>query len=51
MLSNSDGWHASLKDVASRNQIIDIMNDNSIEKKIQYAWIEYNFKMSITVTP
>lgn len=33
MLSNSDGWHASLKDVASRNQIIDIMNDNSIEKK------------------
>lgn len=32
MLSNSDGWHASLKDVASRNQIIDIMNDNSIEK-------------------
>lgn len=50
MLSNSDGWHASLKDVASRNQIIDIMNDNSIEK-IQYAWIEYNFKMSITVTP
>ena len=51
MLSNSDGWHASLKDVASRNQIIDIMNDNSIGKKIQYAWIEYNFKMSITVTP
>lgn len=51
MLSNSDGWHAGLKDVASRNQIIDIMNDNSIEKKIQYAWIEYNFKMSITVTP
>lgn len=51
MLSNSDGWHASLKDVASRNQIIDIMNANSIEKKIQYAWIEYNFKMSITVTP
>ena len=51
MLSNSDGWHASLKDVASRNQIIDIMNDNSIEKKIQYAWIEYNFRMSITVTP
>lgn len=51
MLSNSDGWHASLKDAASRNQIIDIMNDNSIEKKIQYAWIEYNFKMSITVTP
>lgn len=50
MLSNSDGWHASLKDVAIRNQIIDIMNDNSIEK-IQYAWIEYNFKMSITVTP
>lgn len=33
MLSNSDGWHVSLKDVASRNQIIDIMNDNSIEKK------------------
>lgn len=36
MLSNSDGCHASLKDVASRNQIIDIMNDNSIEKKIQW---------------
>lgn len=48
---NIKGWHTSLKDASSRNQIIDQMNDNSIKKKIQYGWIEYNFKMSITVTP
>lgn len=30
---NIKGWHTSLKDASSRNQIIDQMNDNSIKKK------------------
>jgi len=51
MLSDSDGWHASLKEKASRELIVDIMNKNDTDGKIQYGWIEYNFKMSITVTP
>ena len=48
---NIKGWHASLKEKASRELIIDIMNKNDTDGKIQYGWIEYNFKMSITVTP
>lgn len=48
---NIKGWHASLKEKESRERIIDMMNKNGTDGKIQYGWIEYNFKMSITVTP
>ena len=54
MLSNrredDKGWHASLKEKASRELIIDIMNKNGTAGKIQYGWIEYNFNMRIEVT-
>ena len=49
MLSNSDGWHPSLKDEKNRNPIIDIMNENGTDRKIQYCCLDY--KLSITVTP
>ena len=43
MLSNSNrkGWHASLKNVASRNKIINIMNANGMFEAIQYEFLEY----------
>lgn len=51
MLSNSDGWHASLKDEKNRKPIIDIMNENGTDEKIQYCCLEYKLSTSITVTP
>ena len=48
---NIKGWHEKKKKKASRELIIDRMNKNDTDGKIQYGWIEYNFKMSITVTP
>lgn len=50
MLSNSDGWHPSL-DELTRRKITDIMNTNGTAGIIQYVFFEYNFTMSITVTP
>lgn len=50
MLSNSDGWHPSL-DKLTRRKITDIMNTNGTAGIIQYVFFEYNFTMSITVTP
>lgn len=50
MLSNSDGWHPSL-DKLIRRKITDIMNTNGTAGIIQYVFFEYNFTMSITVTP
>lgn len=50
MLSDSAGWHASL-DELTRRKITDIMNTNGTAGIIQYIFLEYNFKMSITVTP
>ena len=50
MLSDSAGWHSSL-DELTRRKITDIMNTNGTAGIIQYIFLEYNFKMSITVTP
>lgn len=50
MLSDSDGWHPSL-DELTRRKITDIMNTNGTAGIIQYTFLKYNFKMSITVTP
>ena len=48
---NNDGWHASLTEEGSRDLIIDKMNNNGTDGKIQYGWIEYNFDMRIAVIP
>lgn len=54
MLSNrrddDKGWHPSL-DELTRRKITDIMNTNGTAGIIQYIFLKYNFKMSITVTP
>lgn len=54
MLSNrrddDKGWHSSL-DESTRRKITDIMNTNGTAGIIQYMFLKYNFKMSITVTP
>ena len=54
MISNrrddDKGWHSSL-DELTRRKITDIMNTNGTAGIIQYIFLEYNFKMSITVTP
>lgn len=54
MLSNhrddDKGWHPSL-DESTRSKITDIMNTNGTAGIIQYIFLKYNFKMSITVTP
>lgn len=54
MLSNrrddDKGWHSSL-DTSTRRKITDIMNTNGTAGIIQYMFLKYNFKMSITVTP
>ena len=54
MISNrrddDKGWHSSL-DELTRRKITDIMNTNGTAGIIQYIFLKYNFKMSITVTP
>lgn len=54
MISNrrddDKGWHTSL-DELTRRKITDIMNTNDTAGIIQYTFLKYNFKMSITVTP
>ena len=54
MLSNrrddDKGWHSSL-DESTRRKITDIINTNGTAGIIQYMFLKYNFKMSITVTP
>lgn len=54
MISNrrddDKGWHPSL-DELTRRKITDIMNTNGTAGIIQYIFLKYNFKMSITVTP
>lgn len=54
MISNrrddDKGWHSSL-DELTRRKITDIMNTNGTAGIIQYTFLKYNFKMSITVTP
>lgn len=54
MISNrrddDKGWHPSL-DELTRRKITDIMNTNGTAGIIQYTFLKYNFKMSITVTP
>lgn len=54
MLSNrrddDKGWHPSL-DELTRRKITDIMNTNGTAGIIQYIFLKYNFKMSITITP
>ena len=54
MMSNrrddDKGWHPSL-DELTRRKITDIMNTNGTAGIIQYTFLKYNFKMSITVTP
>lgn len=54
MMSNrrddDKGWHPSL-DELTRRKITDIMNTNGTAGIIQYTFLKYNSKMSITVTP